>query len=238
MEALEIKIVEKRLAKYSTDQLLKKVNENLFPNANEHQIAINILTQRGKWGGTSPLEVVETPTETVDITNYTPDSLPTSEPVKEKTIREIIDEVYALNNAEVNRKLCLFFPEEFDDYEDLPEEIKTQIREFYKQVLDPNFKESVKPSKKDVSKNDKVKEEVQGKKEKKAKKEKSEPTVKVEKGETKSSKMIELFESGHTPTQISKALSAHYSFVYGVIDRHCMSVHKKRYNEYVKAAIK
>jgi Mor family transcriptional regulator len=41
---------------------------------------------------------------------------------------------------------------------------------------------------------------------------------------SKSERMKQLYDSGYTVAEISKKLECHYSFVYGVIQKHCNGV--------------
>jgi len=125
MEALEIKLIEKRLSKYSADQLLKKYNDNNFSSEVEKEIAKTLLLKRGKLLDGSKVE---------EVSQF---ELPTNSSLLEQ-VTVAIDHLYDKNDTSINKRILDIFDVDIENYNDLTEEQKLTIIDLHTEVFHPD----------------------------------------------------------------------------------------------------
>ena len=165
-------VITKRLSKYTSDQLFKKLNSST--NADELAVVKELLTKRGKL--TAPKEEVTNevsaeakkvdklvkkatdlkkikleimpivlPAEETTETQIVNENIEVKSEIIELTVEQIIDAIYAMNNIAHNAALCGLFPEDgVDDYNLLPAETVDAVRKLYAEILNPTPKSTKK----------------------------------------------------------------------------------------------
>jgi plastocyanin len=147
-------VLEKRLGKYTSDQLFKKLQSST--NTEELAVVKFLLEKRGKLTAKveATEEVAPVAKKATDLKKIKLEILPIVLPVEEVavvsettelTIDQIIDAIYAMDNKEHNAALCALFPEDgVDDYNELPAETIAAVRTLYAEILNPTPKSTKK----------------------------------------------------------------------------------------------
>lgn len=125
MEALEIKLIEKRLSKYSADQLLKKYNENNFSSEVEKEIAKSLLVKRGKLLDGSKVEAKPQFELPMDLSLL-------------EQVTVAIDHLYDKNDPVINKRILDTFDVDIENYDDLTEEQKLAIIDLHTEIFHPD----------------------------------------------------------------------------------------------------
>ena len=126
MESVESTFVEKRLKKMSTQQLLKKVEDNQF-NAEERKIALSILDQRAAM--TSGEGIV---TESGDDEN--------AGEISAEEVIAAVDAVYATEDVDLIKGLIAIFKKPVDNYSELDQEERAAIVKYAENMKNPEKK--------------------------------------------------------------------------------------------------
>jgi len=163
METLELKLIEKRLSKYSADQLFKKYEADNFSSPEEKEIAMTILLKRGKLQNT--LVKREAPADLKEVVIVEKVKEPAVELAKkELSILEeaikCLDELYEKNDVKINKRLLdVFGDQDVDDYSELKDVQLITIIQIHKEIFHPELivkkdpepvKKVVKEAKKEV----------------------------------------------------------------------------------------
>lgn len=126
MESVESTFVEKRLKKMSTQQLLKKVEDNQF-NAEERKIALSILDQRAAM--TSGEGIV---TESGDDEN--------AGEISVEEVTAAVDAVYATEDADLIKGLTATFKKSVNNYSELDQEERAAVIKYAENMKNPEKK--------------------------------------------------------------------------------------------------
>ena len=143
---METSVIKKKLSKFSTSQLLVKVEKNSLTKE-EMSVALEIIESRT--GSAQPEETAEEAMiakgelDIEDIQEETTEGIISSEEVS-----EAIDKVYALENSEASKGLMALFAEPVDDYSDLSQERRKEIVDYCNKVVSGVSPKDVKPEKK------------------------------------------------------------------------------------------
>ena len=126
MESVEKTLVEKKLKKMSSQQLLKKIEDNQF-NADEKSIALAILEQR-----TAMISGEGIVTETDDDEN--------AGEISVEEVTAAVDAVYVTENAELIKGLTAIFKKSVDNYSELDQEERAAIIKYVENMKNPEKK--------------------------------------------------------------------------------------------------
>lgn len=144
---METSVIKKKLSKFSTPQLLVKVEKNSL-SKEEMAVALEIIEKRTG----SPLETAEEEMLTkgeLDIEDTQEENPELTEgSITSEEVSEAIDKVYALENPEVSKGLMDLFTEPVDDYSDLSQEKRKEVIDYCNKVVAGVSPKDVKPEKK------------------------------------------------------------------------------------------
>jgi hypothetical protein len=146
METLELNLIQKRLSKYSAEQLQKKLEMDAFSSPEEKEICESIISKRTSKTSSSEKTVIkavekEVKTKKIEpVSNIAPP--PVVDPQKELSLLDealkCLDKLFEKNDIKINKRILdVFGDEDVEDYSQLSEVQLIAIIQIHKEIFTP-----------------------------------------------------------------------------------------------------